>query len=574
MAPSAHRKLFRRFMLMLAVVALLAGLSAPADAQGPPPRKKLIATGWDKADTQRLRENLAVMEQRPFDGVILEAVGMLGQAKQCSMRATFHAMPWEQAWFNHCVEDLKACQFTRFTDNFVTVGANPGNVDWFDDAGWKHVVEHWRIAAWLAKQGGLKGLLFDPEPYTPPFAQFSYRVQAGKAEHTFAEYQAKARERGREVMRAVAAEYPEITLFCYFMNIVNATALGQGDPNTVLQGSHYGLYPSFIDGWLDVIPPTVALVDGCENAYRYNSTAQYLESAVRIKGACQELVSPENRAKYRAQVQVSFGMYLDAYWNPDSSPWYVDGLGGPRVARLARNTATAMRVADEYVWVYGEKFRWWPTPNGRVNQESWPEALPGSEDALRFARDPVDFGRARIAALEKEGKLVDLARNGDFGSEKAASNEGAALDWKEGGAPAGWSTWQLSTSKGSFSWDRETGKGGKGSARAAGVEGGCFIQVYNVKPGERYAVSAMRRIQGAGSASIRVRWQTAESKWTLEEQDKILSCRGPADAWGEIFGVVEVPEGAAKLLILLGMAGQTAPEDAGWFDDVHLYRLD
>ena len=33
-------------------------------------RKKLIATGWDHADSQRLLANLAEMEKRPFDGVV------------------------------------------------------------------------------------------------------------------------------------------------------------------------------------------------------------------------------------------------------------------------------------------------------------------------------------------------------------------------------------------------------------------------------------------------------------------------------------------------------------------------
>ena len=131
----------------------------------------------------------------------------------------------------------------------------------------------------------------------------------------------------------------------------------------------------------------IVLVDGCESAYRYNSRQQFLESAMQIKGACQELVSPENRAKYRAHVQVSFGMYLDAYWNPKDSPSYLDGLGGPRVQRLRVNTSVALAAADEYVWVYGERFRWWPTPNQGVRPETWAEAIPGCEQALRYARD-------------------------------------------------------------------------------------------------------------------------------------------------------------------------------------------
>jgi hypothetical protein len=538
--------------------------------------KKLLATGWDHADTARLRENVAAMEQRPFDGVVIDAVGRTGAGESVGLRGAFQNQPWQRDWFRNCVEDLKACRFQRLTDNFVTVGANPGNVDWFDDEGWKQVVEHWRIAAWVAKQGGIRGILFDPEPYTEPFSQFRYGAQPERDKHTFEDYHAKARERGRQVMQAVAAEYPGITLFCYFMNIVNRAATGHADPKRMLATLGYGLYSPFIDGWLDVAPPTVKLVDGCEMAYRYNSVTEYLESALHIKGACQELVAPENRAKYRAQVQVSFGMYLDAYWNPDTSPWHIDGLGGPRVDRLRANTSTALRVADEYVWVYGEQFRWWPTPNGGVKPESWPEALPGSEDALRFARDPVDYARAALARLEKDGKLVNLTRNGDFGSEKAPANQGPADDWKEGGAPAGWHTWQTQGSQGTFTWDREQGGAGKGAARAAGVGTGCFIQGCDVKPGERYAVKAFARRQGKGATSIRLRWQTAESGWTAEERDVMVlfDAAGAGDPWEAALGVAEVPEGAGKLIILLGVGEQPSTEDVAWFDDVALYRLE
>jgi hypothetical protein len=249
-------------------------------------------------------------------------------------------------------------------------------------------------------------------------------------------------------------------------------------------------------------------------------------------------------------------------------------MGGPRVKRLRENVCTALRVADEYVWVYGEKFRWWPTPNKRVNEQTWPEALPGSELALAFARDPIAYARTQIAELSKAGKLVNLARNGDFGSDKAESEEGAPEDWKKDGAPAGWHVWQDKDSKGRFTWDRENGAAGKGSAQAANVNNGCFIQSSKVKPGEGYVIQAVRRLQGKGDARIRVRWQTEDGKWTAEALDRIFGSDGPRDQWSEIIGVVQVPEDAGKLAILLGVAGQTSPDDVAWYDDVRLYRIE
>jgi hypothetical protein len=119
------------------------------DARRP---KKLIAVGWDLFfDTQWLREHRDDMEKRPFDGIILNVVGRGDDKKPCQLRAAFSKQPWKYDWFAGAVEDLKACRFQRLTDNLVVVWANPGDVDWFDDAGWKEIVEHWRIAARVAR---------------------------------------------------------------------------------------------------------------------------------------------------------------------------------------------------------------------------------------------------------------------------------------------------------------------------------------------------------------------------------------------------------------------------------------
>ncbi|MCD6304157.1 MAG: hypothetical protein J7M21_04260, partial [Planctomycetes bacterium] len=245
----------------------------PADARRP---KKFIATGWDQPNTDRLLANLAQMERRPFDGVVISVEARLPGGKRLPMRWTFTDMPWRRQWFQPCIENLRKCRFKRFTDNFALVGANPGKVDWFDDAGWRVIVDHWRLAAWLARAGGLKGLTFDPEPYSPPHAQFKYPAQPLRAEHTFEQYWRQARKRGRQVMQAVAAEYPDVTLLCYFMDISCSRATGRADPRRALVDKTYGLLPAFIDGWLDAAPPGAKFVDGCEWAYLYNSEIEYL----------------------------------------------------------------------------------------------------------------------------------------------------------------------------------------------------------------------------------------------------------------------------------------------------------
>ena len=541
-------------------VSLSSCLSAAADPPDVRRPKKLIETGYDALDPQRLGQLLPQIQQRPFDGLALNLT-VPEAKKNAPFGAMFKAVDWSRAWFQPSIAELKKVSSPRLTDNFLTVGSSPGDVDWFDDDGWRQVIEHWRIAAWIVRQAGLKGILFDPEAYSLPHAQFRYSAQPQRERHRFEEYYAKARSRGREVLRAVAEECPNLVLFCYFMDSVCATAVGQADPRTVLRQHAYGLYPPFIDGWLDAAPPSITLVDGCEMSYLFNSPGQFLQAGQLIRGDCQELVSPENRAKYRAQVQVSFGIYLDAYWNSADSPWYIDGLGGSRVARLGANVASALYVADEYVWIYGERFRWWPAPNAKVQPQSWPEVLPHCDDYLRCARDPLGYARSWLAQQKKRGQALNMSINGDFSADAP------------GPAPSGWATWQDKKSQGAFTWDRAVGHIRAGSARAAAVAAGCFLQSHAVQPGQRYIVRAMRKIQGQGETTLRIRWQTAAGRWPADAQDRVFYAAGPRDAWSELFGVVEVPAEAGKLLILLEVAGQRSTDDVAWFDDVELYPL-
>ncbi len=351
--------------------------------------KKLIQTGWDTPDTAQFRRDLPAMEQWPFDGVVVSAQGRARDGTVFDAKPAFSTNRWERPAFSGALADLQAAHSTRLTDNFLILLANPGNVDWFDDAGWQEIVAHWRLLAWLAHKGRLKGLLFDPEPYTDPFKQFQYAAQPQRAQHSFADYEQKARERGREVMRAVTAEFPDAVVYSYFLFGECARALrAGGDPQARLASETYGLLPAFADGWLDVLPPSVTLIDGNERAYRYNSEAAFNAAFVQLKSDCQAFVSPENRAKFRAQLQVSHGIYLDAYVNPPGSSWFIDGLGGSRVNRLEANVAAAFHAADEYVWIYGEKARWWPPRQaGPKTPPTWPEVLPGAESALKNAKD-------------------------------------------------------------------------------------------------------------------------------------------------------------------------------------------
>jgi len=182
--------------MRIVIAAAFAFVTITAGAQNAS-RKKLIATGWDSPTPVQFRQYLSAFEKWPFDGTTIQTTRRLASGKDANAVNAFACEHWAPREFDVAIADLKAAKPRTATANFLMLYSNPGDVDWFDDAGWKEVVQHWRLLARTAYLGGLKGILFDAEPYTPPYQQYRFVSQAGSAKHTFAQYCVKARERGR-----------------------------------------------------------------------------------------------------------------------------------------------------------------------------------------------------------------------------------------------------------------------------------------------------------------------------------------------------------------------------------------
>jgi hypothetical protein len=357
--------------------------------------KKLILAQWNSQTPAPalLKKQLEEMEKvAPVDGIVIR-VELKAPPPNISphpMEMAFENRKWDEKWFDPTISDLKSLRFKRFTDNFLYLGANPGTADWFDDREWRAIEDHWRIAAEIVKKAKLKGIAFDPES-DRPYHQFEYPSQPQHDRHSFDEYCQKVRQRGREVMKVLAKTDPDLTLFCYFMNSQNVAVVEGPSPLAHLTKASFGLYPAFIDGWLDSLPKTMTLVDGSECSYLYNDDLSFYRQAIAIKREGSRLVSPENHAKYASQVQVGFGFYLDAYLSKAGAKWHVDSMGEPVAERLKRNLETALKASDEYVWIYGERGRWWPSARKDKVFQKWTDRIPGLDKTmadLEAARAP------------------------------------------------------------------------------------------------------------------------------------------------------------------------------------------
>jgi len=346
------------------------GLASVAAAGEAPTRnalegKKLIEWGWDEPGTRFMRENVAAMEQMPFDGLVFHVDSSRGGNLAWEM---WGPRKFELAEFQHAIDDLRATPFKRLTERFLRVNVTPGKVDWFDDAAFAVVLANFGVATDVARQGACRGFMFDVEQYNDQL--FEYKKQKHLASKSFAEYQGQVRARGRQWMTTVAQRFPDITILLTF-----GYRIAQPGSGSDRSGGNYGLLADFLDGMLDACPDTVKLVDAWEYSYPYKRPEQFREAyeTIKKKSAAWSAV-PE---KY-ARVQAGFGIWMDHNWR--ALGWHESDLAKNHFspADFEKAVRAALETSDLYVWIYTETPRWWP-------RQKLPQAYV---EALSKARKP------------------------------------------------------------------------------------------------------------------------------------------------------------------------------------------
>jgi hypothetical protein len=553
----------RGLCISLAALAVASLAGADDATVAGRPQKRLIAHSWDllAARPADVARNVEAWEGLPLDGVSLAVVVEPEKGRRIGYDSVMGDAPWDRAWFAREAEVVRQCASRSLTHNFLTAFWAPRKrLAWGDDAAWGAFAHNMGVLAWLAKEGRAKGVLVDPEDY-PETRQY---VRA-EGDPPYEDAAALARKRGAQVMRAMAEAYPEIVVLSFWLLSLNTAYYNSCDAPAALAAEAGDLWPSFVNGLLDALPPGARLVDGNEHGYGYEASRQdFYLSAWSMQNRALALVAPENRAKYRTQALAGFGLYLDMYTNPSNSPWYFGAAGGSRLGHLALNVAQALDAADEYVWVYGEKRDWISWAGTARTNATWEAGLPGFADTLRVLRRPEE-ARMMIEKRRQAGTLTNLLENGACALTEARADAG----FLKGRLPAAWGFWQHEKkAQGSCGTDTGRGKADRCSLRMEGSGDGCFIGKAPVVAGGRYAVEAYA--QGA-APRVRVRWNK-DGRWHAEPQDMTVRF-GEADAsgWRRAFGVVSVPAGADTLVLLL-RAEQTAGE-ATWFDGAAVYPL-
>jgi hypothetical protein len=231
-------------------------------------------------------------------------------------------------------------------------------LNWFDDERWRIVVDNFGVVAQIAAEGGIKGLIIDPEDYN--YMLFKYLDQQLQVDRPLEDYVAMARKRGQQVMSAIATHMPApILLTLYGYTLPLREHRGEIKPQSI----RYTLLPAFYDGLLESMPSKGYFVDGYESAYAFKQRQKFLDGYRQVReGAVAVSAVPQ---LYSQRVRAGFGLWLDYSQKPDYfSP-----------EEFRRVLAYALEISDEYVWLYTHGPRFFPPTD---IQPTYIEAIAGA----------------------------------------------------------------------------------------------------------------------------------------------------------------------------------------------------
>ena len=431
--------------LWIAAIAL-AAFSATAK------ETKFIAHGWDcqSASPQDVLASADLFDKTPLDGVSLSIKFTNSEANvYCYYKTMMTDPEWRWRDVEFYVPVLKEIvKHKSLRESLLSAFRCPKvRLDWRDDAAWARFANNMRILARLAREGGVKGIMIDPEDY-PRTKQFY--MQKGDA--AYDETVALARRRGREVFGAVFEEKPDITILAFWLLSTDKEVYRSSDPAAAMRQNGC-LFPAFMDGLMDVLPPAATLVDGNESTYRCEAPYRdHITDAWKQKLYAVELLSRENRAKYLLQHRTGAGFFLDGYWRGSDDKWYAPPFNGTRADRLGLNLAAAAEAVD-YVWLDGEYRLYVPWRRSDepgfhmsshfLRRETWSDIIPGFWKEVAAAKDPLscDYGRrvnvgSAPAATLKNAKTAVAVRNAKYGEiyevcgSALAQGAYVRVDWK------------------------------------------------------------------------------------------------------------------------------------------------
>ncbi len=349
--------------LMVGVIGCLMAASL-ASAQTLEGKKIIGGHGHAMPTTYHLKKYSKEMQRAPVDGVLV-----------CVNRNEFAGdEKWREIrphnWFRSpaltiddmsiALSELASTELGRFKHNMLwTSGSRRFPGDWFDDDAWERIIlNNARVLAQVYQQGQFEALWFDVEVGgDPPGGCMAWKGTYREKKHSFEEYEAKARQRGRELMQTLTSVAPDFKIVISHAYGLTMKLL-YGRPADELREINYSLLPAFCDGILEGCGESGQLIESGEGTYgtmtypSYAAWRQYEKQAAKRLSKVPQLLDKHYR--------YAMAMWLD--FEARTMGWHDDDSQKNHFSpqRMMHALHNAMSASDEFVWTYSIHAHWWP----------------------------------------------------------------------------------------------------------------------------------------------------------------------------------------------------------------------
>jgi len=375
--------MFRSMMRAACAMALVATIAGLPAAQASPPggggASFLILHDWHAKSPGPtptfLRQNKTFLETLPFDGIAVYL-----RSPDGTDNPTMDLMvnkPIGYPAIAKVLAPLKGLQFNNLTQNFAAIfsGRPP---DFFND--WSTIIRNFSDLAKAIREVGLKGVYFDNENYFSKWSNYPMGVEFPAM--TLKAYQDQARLRGRQVMEAMVATFPDIVVISLHGPYISEPKAPV--PLFPQWWSTNQLMGPFFSGFMEGAGKKATVVDGGK-LFHLRTPQEFLDSYNwRKAGIVQDKVDSEFipaqlRLAWAARINVAFGVYDQPVATADMHP------------DILKPTLTAaLRQSDRYAWFCAERNSYLKPAKDGGAADTWVAAVrQGRADA---AQKPVKGG--------------------------------------------------------------------------------------------------------------------------------------------------------------------------------------
>lgn len=339
----------------------------PAPAPAPAREKSapyLLLHDWfgksPVASPSYIRDHRDYLDSLPFDGIVTyvrsEDRSINISAKVLGQREL------DPGEISTCLAPLKDLRFHNLTENFAAVlGGRPP--DFMDD--WSVPIRNFAHLAKAAREAGLRGIYFDNETYSAPWADHPRGVS--RPDVPLADYQERARLRGRQVMEAIVEQFPDIVVVLLHGPYISETRAPS--PLFPQWQRRNELHGPFFAGFVEGAGDRATIVDGGE-LYHLRSGQEFKDSyewrkAALPSGDVDCCFLPQGlRAQWTKRVRFGFGVYDRPFQKREMNPEILEST-----------LSHALRQSDAFVWLYIEGPTFLKPPSEGGASQHWIDAV-------------------------------------------------------------------------------------------------------------------------------------------------------------------------------------------------------